>query len=334
MRQKLAVFILLAALLLMPFSGSAGADTAFDLFSFLKVLDLEQCLLKSYICVPFGCPMPPPLPPFDLVCHNYPAGFVETTTAPFTTTVPFIGTLLGAVHNAVMATGGSGGSAQTSDTHLPFYEAHVFNLPTRTFIKLRYPFLKLCYWGSTPWEINYLSELDELSWRTGIGDYVSLQMLFGAIASITQICTITSLGSGVSTVTGGAVSLPSIPGIGVLSDVCMGTWGVTYPRTGWSNAESEVVASGISAFRASRIVSLPIGHVVLMPKLFSPDALMQLGYPFYAKPLNCFARGTTPLVWDNFDTKPPKGQGYIWVLWERKCCCFPPTGCAGLPHIM
>ena len=158
-------------------------------------------------------------------------------------------------------------------------------------------------------------------------DYTAFDFLLGAIDQVAQVCTITSIGDNVGNAAGQNISFPGQ----TLSDVCMGTWGVTYPRTGFSNASSEPVASGISAYRASRVVANPFLRVVFMPKLFSPNPRMQLGYPSFGKPLNCFSKGTTPLMWDNGTTKPPKGAGYIWVLWEKTCCSFPSTGCLGLP---
>ena len=324
--RKCAGAVLSSLLLIIVCSQEAVADDDVDLFNFLGILDLEQCLLKSYRCVPLGCGI---IPPMDEICHNFPAGFVETPTAPFTTVIPFLSWVL----DAISITGqtdwaGSGGSSSGgNDVHLKYFEAHVFNLPTRTFIHFKYPFLKLCYYGSTPWEINYLSEADAVSWRTGITDYISYEFLFGAIAQLSQVCTISSIGDN----TGDAVGETVPIGGQMLGDVCMGTWGVTYPRTGYSNASSEPVASGISAYRASRVVANPLLRVVFMPKLFDSNPKMQLGYPSFGKPLNCFSKGTTPLVWDNLDTKLPKGNGYIWVLWEKTCCCFPSTGCIGLP---
>jgi hypothetical protein len=325
---KTCVITLLVLLsLLVPCLQEARAeDDDIGLFNFLELLDLEQCLLASYRCVPLGAGI---LPPRDLICHNFPAGFVETPTAPFTTMVPFLSVVLDLLSiGGVTDWAGSGGSASgTGGAHMKYFEAHVFNLPTRTFIHFRYPFLKLCYYGSTPWEINYLSEADTVNWRTGLTDFVSYEFLFGAIAQISQVCTISSIGNNMGSSVG-----ESIPIAGeVLGDVCMGTWGVTYPRTGFSNASSEPVASGISAYRASRVVASPLLRVVFVPKLFDANPQMQLGYPFFGKPLNCFSKGTTPLVWDNADTKLPQGKGYIWVLWEKMCCAFPSTMCLGLP---
>ncbi|VVB71121.1 TraU protein [uncultured archaeon] len=322
MKKFFAAFLSLFIALL---AGNACAEDSFDLFNFLSLLDLEQCLLRSYRCEPLGCSV---IPPMDRVCHNFPAGFVETHTAPFTTVVPMVDVVLSAISSSASQWAGSGGSSSGgSDVHLKYFEAHVFNMPTRTFIHFKYPFLKLCYYGSTPWEVNYLSEADTVSWRTGATDFLSYQFLLGSLAQISQVCTLTSIGNN----TGDAIGENISVGGQVLGDVCMGTWGVTYPRTGYSNANSEPVASGIAAYRASRVVASPFLRVVFMPKLFDPNPKMQMGYPFFGKPLNCFSRGTAPLFWDNLDTKLPRGAGYIWVLWERTCCCFPSTGCLGLP---
>ena len=322
---KCVAIIFAFLFLILPLLKDASADDSFDLFNFLDLLDVEQCLLKSYRCVPLGASV---IPPMDLICHNFPAGFVETPTAPFTTAIPFLSIVLDTISGGTTDWAGSGGSSSgAGDVHLKYFEAHVFNLPTRTFIHLKYPFLKLCYYGSTPWEINYLSEADSINWRTGLTDFISYEFLLGAIAQLSQTCTITSIGDNLGDAVGETLSI----GGQTLGDVCMGTWGITYPRTGFSNASSEPVASGISAYRASRVVASPLMRVVFIPKLFDPNLKMQLGYPFFAKPLNCFSKGTAPLMWDNFDTKLPKGKGYIWVLWEKTCCSFPSTGCLGLP---
>jgi hypothetical protein len=331
--MKIAVAILtLSLVFLIALVPPAGADDTFDLFNFLKLLDLEQCLLKSYQCMPFACVDKWGIPIGDRICHNVPVGFVETPTAPFTTVVPMVGVILDALSNSMGQYAGSGGSSSSSSggTHLKYFEAHVFNMPTRTFIKLRYPFLKLCYYGSTPWEVNYVSEADEPNWRTGLADFLTMDFLTGAILQISQACSVTQVADNIGDAIGENISI----GGQLLGDACMGTWGVTYPRTGYSNAYSEPVASGIAAYRASRVVAKPLLRLVFMPKLFDPNLKMQLGYPSYGKPLNCFSKGATPLVWDNFTTKLPKGTGYIWVLWEKTCCCYPPTGCVGLPGTM
>lgn len=325
--MRVTTVMLVSVVLILSCATTALSGDVGDLgiFDFLTVLDLEQCLLKSYRCVPLGCGVTPPM---DLICHNYPRGFVETPTAPFTTVVPFLSWVLSVVNSDVNPLGAGGSSGGSGDNHLKFFEAHVFDLPTRPFIRLRYPFLSLCEYENT-FEINYLSEADEVSWR-GIlfeADYFTYDFLIGALAQVSQVCSAAAAASG----TGDTVR-ETIPIGGVsLGDVCMGTWGVTYPRTGFSNVSSEPVGSGVAAYRASRIASKPIGRVVLLPKHFDPDAKMQLGYPRYGKPLDCFARGTTPALWDNINTtKLLTEKGYIWVLWQKTCCCMPSDGCLGL----
>lgn len=315
------------------------ADDGVDwLTGFLKVLDIPQCLLKNYKCYPLACKKKG-VPVGDRVCHYVPVGFVETVNEPFTTTVPLVGTVLSAFKGSTGKAFSSGGMKGTENSNMYFWDAHVFDLPTRTFLKLKTPFLKLCPYGDSPWAVYYLSEIDSpFGWRTGMADYVSLQFVFGMLAQITQACTLSSAASATGEVIGEKIS---IPGLGFLSDVCMGTWGVTYPRTGFSNPTSEVVASAIAVYRASRVVAgkltIPptsLLRVVLIPKNFDPDLKMQLGLPRFAKPLNCFHKGTSPAMWDNFTTRLPAGKGYVWVLWEKKCCCMPLSFCAGLPATM
>ncbi|MCL4492820.1 MAG: TraU family protein [Nitrospirae bacterium] len=311
--MKIIAFI--ALLLTLVCAQASGAGDSLDLFDMGQILDVKQCLLAKYNCKPFACK----IGKFvygDLVCHYVPVGFVETTTGAFTSAVPFVGTALSAI--ASKAGQQTGGTGQKGDNHLQFFEAHVFNVPTYWLLKYQLPFLRLCsYPEGYSWSINYLSEMDAVNWRTGISDYLSMKTLIGgSVAQLTQICPVTSV-SGSS----------DANGLNPLGDVCMGTWGVTYPRTGFSNAQSEPVASGIAAYRASRVVAKPWLRTVLTPKNFNANVSLQLGYPKWGKPRNCFERGLTPALWDNLTTKPTKGRGYIWVLWDKVCCCKTPPGC-------
>ena len=323
---RYSIATVLCLLLIGAFAGDAKADDPIDFFSFLSILDTPQCLLRGYSCVPLGCGW---LPPLDLVCHNYPAAFVETVKVPFTTAVPFLSWVMDALAaSADTGVGGGGSSSSGGDnTHMKFFEAHVFDVPTMPFIMLQYPLLRLCDWPSPPFEVNYISEADVANWRTGGTDFFTYDALLGGIAQISQACTLNSVTDTAGNLTGVPMN---IPGLGMLNDVCMGTWGVTYPRTGFSNALSEPVGSAIAAYRASRVVAKPFARVVFTPKpLLSANTLMQLGKPGPGFPLNCFTKGTTPSLWDNLTTtnKIPGNTGYIWVLWDRTCCCLPSTAC-------
>lgn len=311
-KQILLIVVLFFMLTHVPAHAEVSSLSLLD---FADILDTRQCLLASYTCKPFSCWLRrgARLIPGDTVCHNVPVAFVETTTGAFTTAVPFIGTVLSALSQA--AGQQTGGARQAGDTHLQYFETRVFNVPTRWLLRFQMPFVRLCnYPEGNTFAIHYLSEADTVNWRTGLIDHLSIKTLIGGtIAQLAQICPIASIAGG------------NPPG-----DICMGTWGVTYPRTGFSNAHSEPVASGIAAYRASRVVAKPWGRVVFQSKNFSPNVQMQLGYPKFGKPKNCFDRGLTPAAWDNMTTKDPEEVGYIWVLWERRCCCIRPAGCSPL----
>src|SRR5262245_42562845 len=51
---------------------------------------------------------------------------------------------------------------------------------------------------------------------------------------------------------------------------CAGNWGCYYPRRGFVEQPSEVIAAHLQALRGGRVASLPFGRVVLMPYDFEP----------------------------------------------------------------
>ncbi len=295
------------------FAGATDTATAS-----LGILDMaasaETCLLYGYMCAPFGCMLSivPPIPG-DLVCHNVPRAFVETVVGPGQSVVPFVGDVLSLVGGSLGLGSGGASSHETTD-NLQYMDAHVFDLPIYPILEAMNPLLEMCPYADT-FAVNYLSEADTVNWRTGAADYVSIMPIIeSALASLTSICT-------------AAGSSQAVLGIG-LSDICMWTWGVTYPRTGFSSSYSEPVHSGIAAYRASRVVANPLLRVVFIPNPTLPvNPTMQLAYPFMGKPMPCFPLGTSPVAWDNLTTKAPKGSGYVWILWEKVCCCLPAHGC-------
>jgi len=299
-----------------PSIGFAGAgDTA---TGSLGILDLaasaETCLLFGYQCIPFGCMLStiPPIPG-DFVCHNIPRAFVETVVGPGQTVIPFIGDVLSLIGGSLGLGSGGAASHQTTD-NLQYMDAHVFDVPIYPILEFMNPLLEMCPYADT-WAVNYFSEADTVNWRTGAADYVNFgEMLEGALTSLTSICSVPDA---------------ALSAVGIsLTDICMWTWGVTYPRTGFSNSYSEPVESGIAAYRASRVVANPLLRVVFVPDPALPAApTMQLAYPFMGKPLSCFPVGTPPAAWDNLTTKLPKGSGYVWILWDKICCCLPVHGC-------
>jgi hypothetical protein len=210
--------------------------------------------------------------------------------------------------------GGAEGRGKNENLH--FFESHMFVVPTFWYLKSKNPTKRLCYWQeSFSTELNYVSEIDAVNWRTGLFDYLMPEFWGGSIANILQLCPLSEV-------------IPPIQSL--TNEICMGTWGVTYPRVGFSSVNSSALASAIATWRTTRVVSKPTGRIVLFPKFFDKDIKLQLGYPMFATPNNCFYAGTAQPYWDNKTTLPPGTKGYIWVIWERVCCCkCPATGCIG-----
>jgi hypothetical protein len=51
---------------------------------------------------------------------------------------------------------------------------------------------------------------------------------------------------------------------------CAGNWGCYYPRRGFVEQPSEVIAAHLQALRAGRVASLPLGRVVIAPYEYEP----------------------------------------------------------------
>ena len=313
MRHKSLVTIAFLLLVLSCFSPAhASSGSVYDIYLYL---DLEQCFLPGYICIPEGCGCYGILGCFDLVCHNYPAAFAETSLVRGQSQVPIFGELISALVGAAAKQAGAGGSAQQGNTYLKYYEAHVFSYKTASYIRERYPMLRVCDDNSESSQLNYMSELD-VSWRTAAADYITISSIFSRLAAVVGIC-------GKTAGVGG--------GLGV-SDLCMGTWGLTYPRTGFTNSNSQAVASASAAYRALRVTSKSMGRTVLNQKNLNAQGKLQIGAPkgYRGKPSNCFAPGTTPIAWDNRTISPTaEKDGYVWVWWQTKCCCKKTSACMG-----
>ena len=82
---------------------------------------------------------------------------------------------------------------------------------------------------SAKYSLNYISELDQVGWRTGL-----LDLLF------------------------------------TFNPECAGNWGSYYPRRGFVDQPSEVLAAHLQALRAGRVASLPLGRIVISPYEYEP----------------------------------------------------------------
>jgi len=325
-------------------AGCGSASSTLSLLDIAKLADIPNCFYPYYICEPVGCgctAVPPMC--YDLVCHTYPAAIVETVKTPFQTKIPFVGTLITElVENmgvwesllASIAGGtsggffwGSGGSQHRAvegdniHSNQQFFEAHVMQFLTNWFMEfLNLPFgYRLCNIPLVPdIEVNYLSELDILGWRTGLVDYIAVPSLIANTAAAVGICMAAS------------VSQTVTPGFTVI-DLCVGTWGILYPRTGWNVMDSEVVASAMTAYTALRVVANPWMRVVLKPKMFYTLGLLQYAFGGVGKPLmSCIPPGLSPGLWNYADAAAPCSRGFLWIWWQYTCCCKPTTGCVGV----
>ena len=124
-----------------------------------------------------------------------------------------------------------------------------------------------------------------------------------------------------------------VPGIPALP---IGTWGGAYPRTGYVNHSSPVVASALAAVRAFNIARQPID-------LWPASGLVRPTVPLVPTaqgigPFPCMCRRLTPLppacFSAGFDAilgplslagpSPASLTGiYEWVIWKRRRCTLP-----------
>jgi len=310
------ISICLFSFVLVCFNISIAKSAEFNIFTLPEILDTEQCL--QYECHPFSCQCCKKFIciPGDKVCHYVPRAFIETPKESFVSLVsPFDEMIqLLQMQSEMQQSGGAEGRGKNENLH--FFESHMFVVPTFWYLKSKNPTKRLCYWQEAfSTELNYVSEIDSVNWRAGLIDYLMPEFWGGSIANILQLCPLSEV-------------IPPIQSL--TNEICMGTWGVTYPRVGFSSVNSSAVASAIVAWRTTRVVSNSTGRVVLFPKFLSKDIKLQLGYPMFATPNNCFHAGTAQSYWDNKTTLPSGTKGYIWVIWERVCCCkCPATGCIG-----
>ena len=104
-----------------------------------------------------------------------------------------------------------------------------------------------------------------------------------------------------------------------LGNMCVGTWGVLYPRAGWNPNESEVVGSAMDAFRAaSWDADVKQPKVSFLPLPFTPSLSdkLQLALPRMS---GCIKIGENPMLWD-LGLVSPDGK-YLWVYWKHFECC-------------
>ena len=293
----------LSILLLSMFFFSTKAS-AFEINDISGRLDLS-CIDLKVIGV---CVKPPGIPGI-IIMYWEPALLIETVKQPGDTIISPLKPLIRdyaaqGIEKLMQAATGlkvpvSGGSSASKldGTNLQFNEAHVYEFPFRdqimSFIDMECPD-KL----PTGSFIKYLSELDSLEWRIAVAE---------------------TLGPKSMALAAGALSCAA----GTLSnDLCMGSWGAVYPRTGFITHQSQVVGSAAAAVRAVSIagisgqgVHVVLEHLGFMPS-FETDKL-ELVYP---NPSGCIKIGQNPATWES--GKLSLTGKYLWVYWRRRICCI------------
>lgn len=293
--------LLIIILFLILFLGKSFAIDASDILGMINL----NCIDLRVI----GVCMKPPSIPGIIIMYWEPALLIETVKRPGDTIIesvkPIIADLTaqatknlmsGLTGLAVPVSSGSN-SSKLSGTNLQFNEAHVYEFPFRAelmaFMDLQCPD-KL----PTGSFVKYLSELDAAEWRIGAIEVLHPKSIASAASGLTCAAT-------------GAF----------LDDLCMGSWGATYPRRGFVTHQSEVVASAITAVRAVSIASL-LGstvHVVLETTGFIPSFASDKLELIYPVPSGCIKIGQHPLTWES--GKLSASGKYLWVYWRRRICC-------------
>ena len=270
-------------------------------------------LLLDWNCLDFrvlGPCVSPGGAPGIIVMYWEPALLIETVKRPGDTIIgsliPVISDLTREVANnlssQITVSGGAASagssSSKISQTNLQFNEVHIYEFPFRdevmAFVDVQCPD-KLPA-GSF---IKYLSELDFLEWRTGALEAVNPKSIASIAAA--PLCGVTGSNT---------------------SDLCMGSWGATYPRTGFLTHQSEVVGSAGAAIRAVSISGLlgSMGHVVLEETGFVPSFegdRLELIYPVVSGSIPI---GQNPIFWES--GKLSLNGKYLWVYWRRRICCI------------
>jgi hypothetical protein len=292
------------SLILLFFFILAGRSLA------LEISDIPGMI--SWNCIDFRvigvCVKPPGI--IGLVIMYWePALLIETVKRPGDTVigslVPVISSLtqeavsspLSAVTGLSIPVSSGSNSSKVTGTNLQFNEAHVYEFPFRdeimSFIDMECPD-KLPA-GSF---IKYLSELDSLEWRIGLIEAMHPKSIASAASGL--VCAATGA---------------------FLDDLCMGFWGVTYPRRGFLTHQSEVVASAAAAVRAVSISGLlgSQAHVVLEQIGFLPSFESDKLELIYPVPSGCIKIGQNPATWES--GKLSLSGKYLWVYWRRRICC-------------
>lgn len=174
--------------------------------------------------------------------NAWPCGILEVVRQPYRTHYAELKGALAALKPVSLFGGSSSHGPMSADgTALQFAEARVY-----TFVPdygLGQSEIPLAIPSGDPFSLNYLSELDGFGWRSPLVD------------------TLTSPEARIARLKSCSFPDPRL---------CAGTWGGYYPRIGFLNHESQVIAAYVEALRAGRAASVPLGRMVVQPYAFEP----------------------------------------------------------------
>lgn len=171
-----------------------------------------------------------------IVENAFPVGLLEVTRQPFRSAIrEFDGVLHPLGRILPDTTGSHSDSRDGSGSVLQFAESHVFQFVPPIELGL------IARPDAAPIAINYLSEADRFGWRFPELDLLLYPHRAGTVCDVA----------------------------GPLS-TCAGRWGNYYPRSGFVERDSEVVAAHLQAVRAGRAANAPHLRLVPFPYPFEP----------------------------------------------------------------
>lgn len=280
-------------------SGAATYEATMNSGALYATVDVE-CILRTWrITGVFACTHGFDVNVCLIVENAYPSGVLEVVRRPYTTYLAE-GEAMLKPFRAGKAFGQT--SSHTTDqsmgTALQFTEAHAFGfVPELGFDGSEFAVPS----GSTYPVIAYASELDGYSWRTGLADFMAEPFL--AMRKVLPSCS--------------TVPEPL---------TCAWSWGSYFPRIGFVQHPSEVMAGHLLALRAGRVASMPGTRVALGSYPFEP----RTGH--YIQMLRPAWRSCTSIGWPltrMIETAALSPEGaYLFVHFGvfRACNgCFPAT---------
>lgn len=269
--------------------------------------------LVDWSCIQFQYigPCVKPTPPYVGVKVRYwqPVLLIETVKKPGDVTIDefksIVGPMLQSATSSLMSSATGVGVMPTSsqtcnsdDTNTQMNETHVYGFPFEqafnAMVATQCPDQTEMNQG-----VVYLSELDSIEWRMGFMEAMNPKSM--ASAALGPICA----------------------GVGAFAnDLCMGSWGPTYPRRGFMTHHSEVVGSAAASYRAVNIAGLQLStpHIVTHPLAWQANPQTDKIQPLSPHQGSCIKIGALPLEWESGKTSV-NGK-YLWVYWKKKECCI------------